>query len=402
MSSAPSKLTLPRKKWTMKRPINFSLLVLLCTLGRLMSDCQSADENSIFPGESWQVCTPNEAALDGDKLNEFAKIVGGDGVVIRNGYLVKSWGQPDRHGDWASAAKPVLSTLLLLAIDDKTLLSADARVKDAGWELNAKDTSLTYRHLANMVSGYACVEPPGAAWAYNDFAIQLYAKSLERVFGRKLDAAIRDRLAPLQFEDGAIFGSRKGLGVVASPRDFARIGWLWLNEGQWNGKPIITQKLFKDHIQPQVPASLPRTNGKSDDYLRIGSYGGPTDQTEYGPGVYGFNFWFNKEPDDTGIRAWPALPPDAYQANGMWNRDTVTIIPSLQLVVAVRGSKLGPFQPGKEDGEANRNLKLLVDACTPIKLPAQTTETSSSPTDDAEDQTSRPGAKAIDGGVSRG
>ena len=34
-----------------------------------------------------------------------------------------------------------------------------------------------------MTGGYARPEPPGAAWAYNDFAIQLYQKTLfDRVF----------------------------------------------------------------------------------------------------------------------------------------------------------------------------------------------------------------------------
>ena len=48
----------------------------------------------------------------------------------------------------------------------------------------------------------------------------------------------------------------------------------------------------------------------------------------------------------------------------MWNRDTVTVIPSLRMVVAVRGAKLGAFEPGKEDGAANQNLKLLVESAS--------------------------------------
>jgi hypothetical protein len=46
----------------------------------------------------------------------------------------------------------------------------------------------------------------------------------------------------------------------------------------------------------------------------------------------------------------------------MWNRDTVTVIPSLSMVVAVRGAELGAFEPAKEDGVANQNLRLLVEA----------------------------------------
>ncbi|MDZ4848167.1 MAG: serine hydrolase domain-containing protein [Pirellulaceae bacterium] len=315
-----------------------------------------------FPSRTWLRRKPIELDMDDAKLDLFAATVGGDGVIIKNGYLVKSWGNASSKKDWASAAKPVLSTLLLLAVQERKLASVDALVKDVGWQLEEKDTTMTYRHLANMVSGYACQEAPGSAWAYNDYGIELYARSLERVFDQKLDVAIRERLATLQFQDGSIFGSRNELGVVASPRDFARIGWLWLNHGNWNGQQIIDAKSFQEHIQPGVPASTPRTKDKGRDYLGIGTYGGGTDQTPHGPGGYGFNFWFNERAGDNGQRTWPSLPSDTYQANGMWNRDTVTVIPSLQMVVAVRGAKLGTFEPGKVDSDANQNLKLLVES----------------------------------------
>jgi CubicO group peptidase (beta-lactamase class C family) len=168
-------------------------------------------------------------------------------------------------------------------------------------------------------------------------------------------------LAALQFQDGEFFGGRGGLSVAASPRDFARLGWLWLNRGRWKGKGVLSEKLFIENIKPGVPADLPRTTAKGEDYLGIGTYGGGTDQTKYGPGVYGFNFWFN-EPGTSGARVWPALPAGTYQANGMWNRDTVTIFPSLRMVVAVRGAKPGKFEPGKAEGKYNENMKLLMES----------------------------------------
>ncbi len=53
-------------------------------------------------------------------------------------------------------------------------------------------------------------------------------------------------------------------------------------------------------------------------------------------------------------------------ANGIWNRDTVTMIPSLRMVVALRGVKLGAFEPAREDGAANLrkgkvNQTILID-----------------------------------------
>ncbi|MDP3071838.1 MAG: serine hydrolase [Opitutaceae bacterium] len=318
-----------------------------------------------FPGERWEERAPTELGLAAAKLDAFAARVGGDGVIIKDGFLVKTWGEVATHKWWASASKPVLSTLLLTAVQEGKLASLDAPVRDAGWALSEKDAPMTFRQLANMTSGYATADAPGAAWAYNDFAIQLYARSLEKIFAQPLAEAFAARFAALQFQDGAFFGHRNGLDVVASPRDFARLGWLWLNRGRWRGVEVIAEKLFNAEVRPQVPAHLPRavTAGpKPEDYLAIGSYGGGTNQTPHGPGGYGLNFWFNT-PTSSGERVWPAAPPDAYQANGLWNRDTLTVFPGLRMVVAVRGAKTpGKFEPGRAEGEFNQNLRLLVEA----------------------------------------
>lgn len=183
-----------------------------------------AEEVSVYPGAAWGTRPTEEVGLDASLLDRFAERVGGDGCIVRDGYLVRSWGEVARHGDWDSAAKPVLGTLLLLAVQERRVASVDASVKDLGWGLSAKHAPMTFRHLANMVSGYALDEPPGAAWAYNDCAIQLYAKSLERAFGGSLDSAFCDRMGVLRLEDGVVFGSRNGTRVTASPRDFARLG----------------------------------------------------------------------------------------------------------------------------------------------------------------------------------
>ena len=72
---------------------------------------------------------------------------------------------------------------------------------------------MTLHHLANMTSGYALPERPGAAWGYNDYAITLYNKSLfERVFKQKPDVVVRaaSRLGVLQFQDGTLYGTARG------------------------------------------------------------------------------------------------------------------------------------------------------------------------------------------------
>lgn len=67
-----------------------------------MSNSLAADGKSIFPGETWETKKPAEVGLNADELDESAKAVGGEGVVIRDGYLVKTWGQLELRADWAS------------------------------------------------------------------------------------------------------------------------------------------------------------------------------------------------------------------------------------------------------------------------------------------------------------
>ena len=315
-----------------------------------------------FPGALWDTRTPEESGLDAVKLQEFADATTGPGIVVRDGYVVKEWGNQTSKVEWASASKPVLSTMLFFAVSEGRLSGVDARLLDQGWNLTPEDTPMTFAHLANMTSGYARGEAPGEAWAYNDFAINLYAQSLfDQVFADSPDAntAIVDpqRLGSLQFQDGPIIDNQTRR-LNTTVRDFARIGWFWFNKGSWNGQQLLPRSFFDDYMHPAVPGSLPRTTSFSGDYLGVGSYGGPSDQSSYGPGIYGFNWWFNR-----GQQSWPDAPVYAFQANGHWNGEVLTVIPSLGMVAAWKGVNNGSesFPPPMND-----LLKILVESVSEI------------------------------------
>jgi len=149
---------------------------------------------------------------------------------------------------------------------------------------------------------------------------------------------------------------------MTTPRDFARIGWLWMNRGNWNGKQLLARKFFDDYMKPQVPISLPlsKTHSKADDYLGIDSYGGVPRPTEYGPGKYGFNWWFNAPEGDSDKPFLPDAPADTVMAIGRGGNFMV-MMPSLGLLVAARGD-WGHIMPGPERDKFKANLKLLVEA----------------------------------------
>jgi CubicO group peptidase (beta-lactamase class C family) len=311
-----------------------------------------------FPGASWEMRTPDEVGLDADGVAAFIAASGDrDGVLVRCGYLVATWGNEEGQFEWASASKPVWSTFLMFAIHEGLLVDADELIAEHGWELQGADATMTFRHLANQTSGYALPEAPGEAWGYNDYAIKLYALTLfGQVFDSDANAVANEpqHFGPLQLQDGDLFGDVSGAPrVVATPRDFARVGWFWANRGTWDGTELIPSAGFDEGLMVGTPAGTPRTAGGSpDDYLGLGSAGGGVDQTGLGPGIYGFNWWFN--PDG---QTWPAAPVDTFQANGHWNGEVLTVIPSLGLVAAWRGNGTNPEA---FDGPMNTILEALV------------------------------------------
>jgi CubicO group peptidase (beta-lactamase class C family) len=361
--------------------------------------CLGQSGNPVYPRASWQEKSPAQLGVDAARLAALKNSLCGEhpersaGCVIKDGCFIYSWGAFSKRHNWASAAKPGLSTMLLAAISEGKVKSPDSPLYPYWPAMRPNDRTMTFRHVADMMSGYACADKdkegqplsPGSRWAYNDYAIMLYARTLDKVFGGDggmtsgvltglVDAARARFTVPLQFQDTELFEKNKGR-VVASPRDFARLGWLWLNQGNWNGKQILPRALFEEYVKADVPLNTPKTETKLkppfDDYLGVKSYGGGVDMGD-GQGIYGFNWWYNKcltvPPRNPPLRAWPAAPPDVYMALGRAGKDGMVIFPSLGLVVAAYNDSSPTWgdaiitEPPDPKDVMNQNLKLLVES----------------------------------------
>ncbi|HEX3725593.1 MAG TPA: serine hydrolase [Pirellulales bacterium] len=330
---------------------------------------QAIGAETVFPGSTWEAKEPREFGLDAARLEAVAKALGGRGCAIKNGYIVKAWGAQDEVGDWFSSAKPVLSTLLMFAVQEGRAKSFDQPLIDFGWELEPKDRGMTLRHLASMTSGYARPESPGEAWAYNDYAIQLYQKTLfDRIFQAKPETVFHDprRFGALGLQDGFSF-RKSNRRMSASVRDFARVVWFWMNRGNWNGAQVLPRAYFDDNMKPQVRPGLPlSSDARTNDYLHIGTYGGESNHfSKSGPGIYGFNWWFN----GTGIHhphvlTWPDAPQDTVMSLGHRGNSSA-MMPSLNFAVVAAEADWGPNEPGHADSLCNQRLKLITEAGTP-------------------------------------
>jgi CubicO group peptidase (beta-lactamase class C family) len=353
------------------------LLVVATTLG--FTPAASAEylqdkTAAVYPAAAWETRTPEQVGLSQAKLDALRDLVGGRGCVVRHGYMVYSWGDQAKSGDVASAVKPVISTLLLLAVQEGKLKSVDDRVADFEpqlKDLNAgKDAAITWRHLASQTSGYGLTEAPGKAYAYNDYALALYHDVLTRkVFNGDGTHILKTRLADtLQFQDSytfEAFGPNDRPGRLAvSCRDFARFGLLYLRGGKWKDQQVIREDLVKLATSSPLAADTPLTEAKDADMLpKQRSLGGGKNITRVGPGYYSFNWWLNGTNKD-GKRLYADAPPDTYVASGHGGQRALWIIPSLDLIVCWNDAKIKDHDasPGNPDSQCNQAARLMKEA----------------------------------------
>ena len=129
--------------------MNKRLLSALCLV--MLAANAMGEEPVTFPDVEWEVRTPAEVGLDVAKLQELSASVGGAGAIVRNGYMVYTWGDQNARRPtqaWASASKAVVSTMLFFAINEGRLSGPDARVRNyvrqqfPGEDLIAKDVPI--------------------------------------------------------------------------------------------------------------------------------------------------------------------------------------------------------------------------------------------------------------------
>jgi CubicO group peptidase (beta-lactamase class C family) len=348
----------------------------LCAFGLLLLPFlfRLACSADTYPETKWAYLPPHEAGLSPEKLDALRGLVGGRGCVVRHGFMVYSWGDESKSSDVASAMKPIISTLLLMAVEEGKITGVDEPVADFEPRLKMlngdKDAGITWRHLASQTSGYGLAEPPGECWSYNDFALALYYDTLtQKVFRTNGTEVLRTRLAePLQFEDHytfEAFGPNDRPGRLAlSVRDFARFGLLYLRGGNWRDRQLLKPELVRLAITSPVAANTRLTSGKDANMLpHQRSIGGSKNITPVGPGFYSFNWWLNLT-NNLGQRLFVDAPSDTFVASGHGGMRMLWVIPSLDLIVCWNDSLIEDHDasPGNPNTKCNQAARLMVEA----------------------------------------
>ncbi len=216
------------------------------------------------------------ARIERDKINLHSVL------IIRNGYLVtEAYFHPytaDIRHQVASATKSVISMLIGIAIDQGYLRSVDQPLLDffPGRRIanvDAQKQAVTLGHLLSMTSGLACQDrsgtdaemqrsrgwvqfvldlpmarTPGAEFSYCSGGPHLLSAILEKATGLNTrDFANAKLFTPLGIPavsemewvaDPQGYASG-GYGLYLTPRNMAKLGYLYLKQGQWAGQHLV-------------------------------------------------------------------------------------------------------------------------------------------------------------------
>ncbi len=272
------------------------------------------------------------------------------GLVIRHGYVVAAWGDPDRVDMTHSVTKSFLSTVVGLAWQRGMIRDLSDKAKDymptpERFEGEHNGT-ITWEHLLRQTSDWSGtlwdipdwadrpvgekpgdypnrpMHEPGTFYKYNDVRVNLLALVTLNVWRRPLPQVLREYVMdPIgasnrwrwygydnswvnidgQMMQSVSGGGHFGGGMFINAWDMARFGYLFLHHGKWGDREIVSEKWI----------AMARTPGPANE-------------------AYGFMNWFL----NTNRKPLPNAPATAvaFQGNGAniiyidWDHDLVVVV----------------------------------------------------------------------------
>lgn len=274
--------------------------IVKCLLVVCLTGPAIAQSDSYFLPQKWRFSTPEAQGMDSARLAEMFDYVAKNRVnvhsiqIVRHGYVVlDAYFYPfPRHSlhDTASVTKSVTSSVVGIAVDGGFLKSVKQPVLEffPNRQLANPDPrkqALTLEHLLTMASGLDCGyrrgeaelaamlrtngfiqyvldlpmrDDPGKRFAYCSGNFHLLSAVLTKATKQsELDFARQRLFDPLGIRDVGWSADREGLthgwgDLHLKPLDMARIGYLYLNRGRWNGKQIISEDWIDRSTRLQI------------------------------------------------------------------------------------------------------------------------------------------------------
>jgi CubicO group peptidase (beta-lactamase class C family) len=277
-----------------------------------------------------------------------------NGIIVRHGAIVAEWGETTRVDMTFSVTKTFLSSVVGLAWQKGLIGDVHDRVRDyvpeAGLFDGPHKEKITWDHLLRQTSDWQGtlwgkpdwadrpegerpadwpnrpLNEPGTRYKYNDVRVNVLALAALHVLRRPLPEVLREEIMdPIGasstwrwhgYENSWIEldgrrvqsmtgGGHWGGGMFISARDMARFGYLFLRQGKWKDRQVVSPKWME-------MARTPGTANRN----------------------YGYMNWFL----NTDRKPFPSAPASSvtFQGNGSniiyidWENDLVVVVRWIQ------------------------------------------------------------------------
>lgn len=288
------------------------------------------------PQKTWQQYkTPEEAGFSSEKILEAKKIYDAQDtsayMVVYNGKVLISWGDVERRYMCHSVRKSLLSAVYGTHVDDGTI-DLDKTLEelkiDDKFPLTKEEKQAVIRDLLKARSGVyhpAAYETAGmkarrpkrgshkrnSFWYYNNWDFNTLCAILRQETKTDFFEDFKNRIAdPIQMEDFRLIDGYYHLEAEnsnfpaypfrLSARDLARFGQLFLQEGTWNNKQLISKEWIKEST---------------------------TSYSCAGPNMgYSYLWWIDSDFDDIG---------GMYTARGVGSQ-IIAVLPGVNMVIVQR------------------------------------------------------------------
>lgn len=359
--------------------VNVSVIIFLavaCTT-QPSSNVQTPD---YFPTDGWRTDTPENHGFDKEKLEKIATTIPeklpflDSLIIIRNGYIVyESYHNEydaNKIHDIASVTKSWTSALVGVAQEQGKITNLDdplsVLLPDYFAENKYADKrDVTLRQLLMMRSGidfsedtlnsggygreelfesdvtafglsFPMAYQPGESWNYSTLDTQLISAIMQHATGESLESfAVSNLFEPMGIkeydwlEDG-IGTTIGGQNLSMTPRDMAKLGFLYLHNGNWDGEQLVPANWVELSLTPQGNAYHPPTE--------------KIEKIEW----YGYLWWTWKSDWFFGYRSFQAR---GY--GGQW----VTVFPELDMILVTTANL--NVEPGTKENEQYKAINAL-------------------------------------------
>jgi CubicO group peptidase (beta-lactamase class C family) len=352
-------------------------VALLCFLAPISAQIPA---DAVFPGETWETVARGNLAGYGwsaDALQKTTAYIRDESnttglVVADRGRIVYQYGDIEELSYVASVRKSILSILYGYWVENGTI-KLDTTLEQLGIDdiggLLPIEKKATIEHVITARSGVyhpasysgddlAEAPPrgsqtPGRYMLYSNWDFNVAGAIFEQLTRREIYDELQAQLAiPLQFEDWNRAAQHKegnltvskypAYPIWVSTRDMARIGYLMLREGNWNGRQIISRNWAHRIVSVVTPVQEMNPVRRRDGYFG-----------------YGYMWWVWDGPRAVGPfnGAYSAVG-----AVGQW----ITVFPALDLVVAHKTNNI--YGRSTSAASWQRIIELLFEA-KGVKMP---------------------------------